>query len=304
MYDTINFRVEVAGEELPAILNRLENITEHVTNERLRHTGYLDNYKVYLSDAGILLHGSLSKYYLDNNISTLTKSDTARAIEKLSDGIGLKLMDAKVTRIDLGANLLMNRPPEAYYPFLIECQSYQRNMRKGSLYFNHGNMCMIFYNKIKEATAKGVTVPEIVQGSNLLRYELRIMKKVNQKLNADVTGAMLTDEKFYMRVVNRWHAEYQKIIKAREFMPNSKNMKTPKDYWKQKNEQALHIIGLDAALKEVDQLKAMQAFDKPEYYSRLKKQIKEMYADPATTEPNELIKELDRKIATVNKYYR
>ncbi len=307
MYDTVNFRREVAGGQLPAILKRLTGIKEHIPHSEQGKTctGYLDNYKVSVSEVGIWLKGSLAKFYLGDNISTLTRSDAGRAIEKLSDTIGLHINKAKVTRIDIGANLLMIHQPEAYYPFLIECRPYDRNQKKGSLYFEiHKHRTMIFYNKIKEATAKGVNIPEPLQGKNLLRYELRFEKRVNRQLNSDVTTAMLSDEKFYIKILNRWYAEYQNISKKRDVFFNKKNMKSPKDYWKQKNGQAIHIIGLDAALKEVDQLKAMQTFAKPEYYSRLRREIREHYTEQETTEPVELIKELDLKVHRAIKFYR
>jgi hypothetical protein len=58
------------------------------------------------------------------------------------------------------------------------------------------------------------------------------------------------------------------------------------------------------AEKARGEIKAMQTFDKPEYYSRLRREIRELCKEPDSTEDSELIKELDHKISTANPYYR
>jgi len=51
-------------------------------------------------------------------------------------------------------------------------------------------------------------------------------------------------------------------------------------------------------------MRQQKAFSKPEYYSRLKKEVKELCKEPDLTEQSELISELDQKIKNVKRYYR
>ncbi|HRZ42180.1 MAG TPA: hypothetical protein P5228_05705 [Bacteroidales bacterium] len=306
MYDTVNFWLrwdEVAGNQ-PAILNRLEQITELRDENGQRYTGYMDNYKVSVSDAGISFKGSLAKYYLTDNLHTLTRADAARAIEKLSDEVHLPINRAKITRVDLAANMLTDQPPESYYLFLGDCMYYQRQQLAHSLYYNNGLRTMIFYNKLAEAVAKDVTIPEVLIGQNLLRYELRFLNRLNKQLNNDVTGGQIIMEPFYIDLVNRWYTEYQQIHKIREINLNYRAMKTPGDFWKQGNQQWIKLIGIEAALQMVDQLKALQAFDNPEYYSRLRNQIRKQFCQPDTTKELPFVVELDKKIKQALRYYR
>jgi hypothetical protein len=46
-------------------------------------------------------------------------------------------------------------------------------------------------------------------------------------------------------------------------------------------------------------MRSKQAFDKKEYYSRLKSEMKRLFKSPEITESNELINELDQKIKAV-----
>ncbi|MDZ7936354.1 MAG: phage/plasmid replication protein [Emticicia sp.] len=57
------------------------------------------------------MKGSLSKWFLGDNIQTLTRGDMKRATEKLSDTLHLPMSKAKVGRIDLAKNLLMKFKP-------------------------------------------------------------------------------------------------------------------------------------------------------------------------------------------------
>ena len=81
-------------------------------------------------------------------------------------------------------------------------------------------------------------------------------------------------------------------------------MNSPKDFWKQLNLLAVNIIGQDKIMQEIENLRAKKAFDKPEYYSRLKKEVKLLCKTPNLTEQSDLVAELDKKIKNSKKYYR
>ena len=54
----------------------------------------------------------------------------------------------------------------------------------------------------------------------------------------------------------------------------------------------------------VEQMRKRQAFDKPEYYSRLKKELIELCNKPDYSEASSLIEELTKKIKAVKENYR
>jgi hypothetical protein len=57
-------------------------------------------------------------------------------------------------------------------------------------------------------------------------------------------------------------------------------------------------------MQEIENLRYQKAFDKPEYYSRLKKEIKELCKTPEMTSKSDLVAELDKKIKSSKRYYR
>ena len=309
MYDTINLWLPIdrAGSmDLSRTMQNLSGITEHQKkDDEVYYSGYLKNYKVSISGQGVSLKGSIAKYFLPDNFHTLTRSDSARAFEMMADELYLPIERAKVNRIDFAQNLLMDFEPEAYYNYLGECQHYNRLPQAKSLYYTNGLRQKLFYNKIAEGKAKGLSLPDVWNGQNVLRYEMRFTSRLPKQFNqAEITASSLSDEKFYMAIFDKWLAEYEAINKLHSINFNLSDMNSPKDFWKQVNLMAINMIGQDRIMQEIENMRHQKAFDKPEYYSRLKKEIKELCKTPDLTTSSDLVAELDKKIKSSKRYYR
>lgn len=310
MYDSVNIWLgsEQAGiESLSAFAeSRLTDLTEIVRPDgQVILTGHLQNYKASVSQSGISLKGSLAKYYLGDNVQTLTRSDSQKAIEKMQDETLLPIDLAKVTRFDIAANLLMRHEPKVYYPYLGDCQYYKRSLLPDSVYYSNGQRVKLFYNKAAEAKKQGLRLPEVAAGYNILRYELRFTGRITKQFSRpEITVSTLTDEQFYIEAVNRWLHEYRSIQKQRDIRINFADMKTPKDFFRQLQLFAVHEIGQDRLMQAIDEMRSQGTFEKPEYYSRLKKELKELCSTPNLTASSELVTELDKKVSQVSKHYR
>lgn len=309
MYDSVNLwlPIENAGSiDLDKTLQNLSDITEHSKNDgHFYVSGMLKNYKVNVSGQGVSLQGSLAKYFLPDNFHTLTRSDSCRALEMMADELYLPIQKAKVSRIDFAQNFLMDYEPEAYYNFLGESQYYKRLPQDKSLYYSNGLRQKVFYNKITEGKAKRLSLPDVWSGQNVLRYEIRFTSRLPKQFNQEeITANSLSDEKFYMAIFDKWLAEYESINKLHSINFNLSDMNSPKDFWKQINLMAINMIGQDKIMQEIENLRHQRAFDKPEYYSRLKKEVKELCKTPEMTSQSDLVAELDRKIKAAKRYYR
>jgi hypothetical protein len=309
MYDTVNLWLPIdktGSFDVSKILQRLTRITEHTKDDgQVYVSGFLNNYKVNISGQGVSLKGSLAKYFLSNNFQTLTRSDSARAFDMMTDELCLPIQKANVSRIDFAQNFLMDYEPQAYYNYLGECQYYNRQPQSKSLYYSNGLRQKVFYNKIAEGKAKGLSLPDVWNGQNVLRYEMRIKSRLPKQFNqTEITASSLSDEKFYMAIFDKWLAEYEAINKLHSINFNLSDMNSPKDFWKQINLMAVNMIGQDKIMQEIENLRHQKAFDKPEYYSRLKKEIKELCKTPEMTVSSDLVAELDTKIKSAKWHFR
>jgi hypothetical protein len=280
MYDTIHLWLsadQVSSTDVNRALERLTGLTEHKKEDgRVYISGGLANtYKVNISEQGVSLKGSLAKYFLPDNLHTLTRSDSARAIEKMIDELCLPIDRAKVTRIDFAQNFLMRYEPEAYYPYLGESQYYKRLSQPKAVYWSNGNRTKLVYNKVAEAKAKGFELPDVWIGQNVLRYEMRYTGRLTKQLQQyEITASTLPKEKFYMAMVERLIREYESIHKLNKINLNLADMNSPKDFFKLMALMQIRQIGQQKAMELVEDMKARGAFDKPEYYSRLKREIR------------------------------
>jgi hypothetical protein len=287
---------------VPALL---DNLTHHTKIAGNSVTGEINNLKVRVSADGVGILGSLCKYFLKNNIETLTRQDIQRAFEMLADTLKLPISEAYVNRADVGQNFLMNYEPEIYYPYLGESTRYDRLTQPQSICWQNNLRAKTIYNKIAEARFKNVKIPEALIGKHLLRYELKFMSRLPRQFNVSkVITKNLYDEVFYINLIDRWHKEYEAINKLKEINLNFDKMNKPKDFFNQMALLMINEIGQNEALKLVDQLKAKNCFEHKEYYSRVKADIKRLCNTYQPEQSNDLITELNSKVKQVKEHYR
>ena len=309
MYDSLNLWLSgdsVSNTNLLAeVPCHLQNYSEHYKEEVASVSGSLKNLRIGVFDTGVSIKGSIAKYYLDDNFQTLQRQDMERAIEKLSDDLHIPIDLCKVTRVDLAQNFIVDYPPEAYYNYLGGCQYYNRLTQPKSLYYSNSNRTKLFYNKKAEGKAKGGILPLIWNDKNVLRYEYRLTGRVPQCLKMERVQAMdLYDEQFYMSLIDEYINEYDAITKNTLLNFDTELMTCPKDFMKQLALKKIQELGQNNVMMIIEDLRAKETFKKPEYYSRLKKSVRELCNEPKMTESSELILELNQKIKEVGDNYR
>jgi hypothetical protein len=268
-------------------------------------TGNVNNLKVIASDRGVYITGSLAKFYLGTNLHTLTRSDTIQAFEKIADTLCLPIHRAKVTRIDAGPNIITDLKPERYYQYLGQYGRFTRSTFKNTLYYHTSKKSITIYNKIDECKNAKVPIPEIYVGKNVLRFEVSYINRLPKQFNqAVITPDTLTNERFYMDMYDRWYNDYESIDKVGLFNMDIKNINTPKDYLDEFLAACLLEKGLDNVFNHIETLREQNVYKQSEYYSVLKRKIKDMVSTKDKAEQPELIQELNKKMAKAKQYYR
>lgn len=301
MFDTVNFWIDRAmvGGETFTIAQYLTDITEYSSERGYSISGRTGDYSIYLNESGISMKGSLPKFLLSDNIHTLSRAGARDAINKLSDEIHLPIKLAKVTRVDVSTILPMKREPNEYYTLLGDKPHFKRlQATKDTLYYNTIKKQLIFYNKKAEAKAKGVIIPAGFEGANLLRVEARYLSRLSKQFNLiEITGATLTDEKFYTGMVKRWGDEYFSIDKLKSLsIMDVTNIKTVTDAKNMAFAMLLQKEGQSFIDTYIAELKAKKTYSDPKSYTRVKKGLNELIAASTETDQNELIKELDQAV--------
>ena len=272
--------------------------------------------KVELSERGIKLSGSLCKFHLGDNFQTLHRSDTKRAIERLSDTFHLPIGEGKVTRIDIAQNFILKQDLQEYYNHFGELKDGNKRSSRvpittengliSGLYYYQSNGLLVFYDKVKEQTEKRQPIPEMYQNRNVLRYEQRYTGRLPKAFNVErVTASILYDEQFYINIIDRWKSNYFKINKINDITINLTAMKGIRDFNRMGILCMLEMFGGELALKEqVKEAQKMGNLSKDAAFD-IRKAIDSACKEKiGITDRNDCISELDKKIKEAVKFYR
>ena len=194
--------------------------------------------------------GSLAKYYLGNNVATMTRNDIEKAIERMSKELGLDVSNFDVWRVDIGATFLMNHPVCNYLAYIESCSRYKlEKFSTETRQFVNGLRKIIFYDKVKEVLKK--EPKEIIENlksngfsetDNYFRYELQIKRRTKKTFGlTEFKARHLYDEKIYIKMIELWKREFFKVKKKREIMDfQSDGQIKPRDL-----KESLASIGLE-----------------------------------------------------------
>ena len=314
MYDTVFLcltQADVSGggvDFLKVVPRFLDNIVECRCNGVVSVTGDLNGLKVTATDQRVRIRGgSLCKFLLGDNFQTMGRSDTQRAIEKLTDSLRLPMDKASVTRMDVAQNFIMKYPVAVYLNHLGVLKYADRLEEPSGLYYclNKDRLCI--YDKNREQRDKREAIPDLYSNRNVLRYERRYTQRIAAKFGVtEVTGARLYEEAFYIQVLNAWKADYQPMQKINDIDTiDFQSVKTVP----QLNKVCIRIAvqeagGLVQFLNQIQEAQQRGEIDKVQA-CRLKKAINNACQETGgQTAKNEAIKELDKKVAEAVKFYR
>lgn len=315
MYDSLNFwlnRVE-AGSNFEASAQYLAGAKETVNREtgEIWTVGNLDNLKVTVSMSGVSVKGSLAKFHLPDNIYTLNRNQVKDAICNLSDTLHLDLLQANVIRIDASTNFMMQHETGRYFEVLGLCTHFNRIQTAESTLSYHSRgkeqkRSMVFYDKMEESKKRGIEIPDVYAGSNLLRYESRWNTRLPQQFKEPmIKGFTLFDRAFYNKVISQWANNYFMIEKKNTIKADALDkVKTVSDAVDLIFATALQRIPANEIQGILEELKNRNAFSDRIYYTRLKNKLKDITSKAVISETDDLVKELDGEVRQILAYKR
>ena len=206
--------------DMPDISGYLDNGNEssNVKTGEVSVFGNVENIKVMQYFGGYSIQGSLPKFLYGNNVCQLTRKEVGQAIEKLSDRLHLPLNDARVTSIEVGANICLTKQHTAYTRLLGDMPRMQRVSMADTLYYQGSGKVQpkeyYFYDKVAEVKKHGGIMPQGLEAANMMRYEMRLNGRLPFQLSIpEFKGSTLQDREVYQELINRWLNGYLSINK-------------------------------------------------------------------------------------------
>lgn len=310
MYDKVKLWIPRTRDtpDMSSFLDEAKEQTNLKTGE-VCTLGSIKGLRVSIYAGGVSIAGSLTRMLYPNNIYPLNRHSTAEAVKCLSDTLHVDAGAAKVTGLEFGRVFIMANPVESYLSRLGDMQRMLRiHFEEGTLYYKPRgrtqSRVIAFYDKIADAYAKGMEIPDGFDNANMLKYELRMKGRLAQQLNEPyVEASTLSEERFYRSMVRRYQETYFSISKSNQISRNDMSeIKTMNDAYEAFVARLMANSGEEQITAFMDELKEAKVFDDRKYYTRLKKKIQKIAAKAGSSVPDELSKELDDEIRNVGAY--
>lgn len=302
--DTVRLWLDAPGAAFDT--GRLSAVSEHhLSNGQHAIRGGFGPFQVSVSEAGVGLMGSFHKLAQGHNAGHAGRQDVERAIECLSDGLGLAVSEAQVRRLDVAYTLPVRYPPEAYFGCFGTPSRMQPTRRAHSLQFDNKHRALLLYNKVVEMESKGLEFPLPMVGGQSLRLELRYLKRTAHQLKVpELRAGMLHEEGMYCNLVKAWKQKFLTIPSVPTYQLNPEAQLTGwKDVVDFLAAQALAEIG-EAGLQDVLQQAQAEGQLSRKNLSDIRRKLRALAQKPGLTEPSTLRAEVDRKVKEAAAFYR
>lgn len=277
-------------------------------------TGHLDNLRVRVDPGWVWIKGSISKWHLGDNQQRLTRKGTEDAVKHLSDDLGLDLAPAKITRLDLGATLIVRKLVSEYLSFMGECTRMNRGNWSGvngpSVYYQNGQRQFVLYDKKAEVMQKKKPINAVYKGQNLLRLELRLTRRVAKQLDREKLLVQdIFQEQCYISLLKKFISQYQQVRKLKTLsIKEGMAMENTKQLLQQLTLVGLKQLGGEQPLVELlKSEKDAGRLDRQQFH-RMKSKLHQLTADPQVIDNGDqmtdLIEEINTKVQRAISSYR
>lgn len=222
-YDTLHIsltREQVGESAFWGLARRLERAKDEkdLDSGEVSAKGHLGNLWVRRSPQMVKIGGSLAKWHHKNPHTLLHVDEVPEASARLSDEVGFDVSKGSVKRLDMAVDLITPHPPETYIRSMMGPGNMDRFDGPHSVTWSNKIRAFSAYDKIDDLIENQCwEIPEVWEGQNVMRYEMRILQRVSRILGHDVRLATLEDPGFFDHIVERLLNEYHSI----ELKPNT-----------------------------------------------------------------------------------
>lgn len=280
LIDTVHFRANhQKGHGIFQLEESLHRVQYWETTTSSGIIGYTGNgQRIKVTSDSIWFNGSLPKYQLGENASSLTLQSVQYAIDEIAGMIDLDPCNALVSRVDLATTVRVGSTPSTYFAMLGNLSRFRREIIDGSLYYNQRSKSkqLIFYDKRTEMLRKHQTVPDEYGNDELLRVEYRLAKRPHRTLKyGQISLDMLCDESLNQHFVASFIDTLKGIVVLPHRNLSAYEIKTAGQLFESICAMAIQELGEGFVNELMQQAKANAFFppDKRSYYTLTQKKF-------------------------------
>jgi hypothetical protein len=291
--DTIH--IEIPKQDFDDLLGKQTTVDS--MGEIKYEWGYKNCIKIIQCGNKTKLECSLPKLLRGNNVYCLSYYEILEAIKLIEKALNISLENGIVRRIDLFVNIETDDTPASYFRYLSDKKGLHRRLhKKTTLYYENNNREICFYDKFKEMKKHGTAIPNIFTGKNLMRVEYRIKNVFLKRIFGHLSVKDLFSKKTMMILADNFMDEYSSIFKEKKPTINIDALHSIKIFKNYLLSEGIRFKGgLNEVLEMIDDSKLRNPNIRKEYFSRLKKEVKNISSLGGFAFNEKSIIELDKK---------
>lgn len=171
---------------------------------------YKNFHIIYSSWQGIYISGSISNFYVGNS-TKIAHSQIEQAISELSYELGINLHTARLFRVDIALDLILNHKKLKYSNNLFtDLSRFKRFEKDEGLLFSSRAEAICIYDKKTELKKKH----KIIIEDDVIRIEHRFLKNLKKSLSIEnMVVEDLYSLETYMLIISKFKKRYDSIKK-------------------------------------------------------------------------------------------
>jgi hypothetical protein len=302
MVDTI--WIELLNQYISSLKNKSDTIDSE-TGEVKYSVGYSGCIKVREVKGKMIIECSLPKFLKGDNIYSLNYFEVVMALKLVEKKLGISIMKGTIRRLDCEITVESLYKPSTYFRYLGNCKYYVRKeIQKTFLYYYNKSRIVNIYDKIKERKDKKEILPTEFEGKNLLRFECRYknvtLKKIAKKNYLEVLKVEdLINPAIFINISEIIFKEYKAIDKLNTpaIINFNNSARSKLNLTKNLAYMAIKLLGGVQAVQEmIDASRPYNEDVRSEYFSRRKKDVKDIATNTNIEFTENFISEINEKI--------
>jgi len=264
--------------------------------------GSISNLFVTARQDRISVEGSIQIFAIQENLSHFTFKEFSDAIANLGKLLDIPIEEGRVSRFDFSGNIILRHPVEAYLSNFGLKSRFKRQEQNNGIYYQTTEKILLFYDKMKEMKQKRNPIPPFFGGKNVMRYEMRFMKKLPKQFNVPVLQVKhLLETRFFEALCHQWRSEYKSIQKIKNSRRSLAGIRTKRELIQILTQMQVQQIGVANLQEEIKEQQLTGRISKKEAFE-MRKFIRESTTEKYPVAENELISELNQKIKVATRF--
>lgn len=246
---------------------------------------------------GLVITGSLTKFFRGNNIDTPSREEYKEILRYFERETSISLKEGHVVSLETGATIEVENPPSVYLSSWGTVSNYKKNAVQGrdgceTVMFYNGTRSFSGYDKARESQKR----LHFMGRKNWIRLELRNKRKMKAIHGVFPSPWQLAEYEHFKLQAKLWTEFYFSIPKGSVVDFGSVNL-TPSNFLNCLAASAISQIGLDRTDSIIREQQARGVMTRSNA-SRCRNKVKEIHSSEAC-KPTFNTTELDEKVREI-----